>query len=100
VEDKELFDRLEKVGLAEKLEASPEWALVKEAANRIVEKAVMEFITSDPSDMVRMAQLQIIIKKYKFNLFREINSLKQESTLLYEEAADRGIKVGDKNNLV
>ncbi len=99
LDDKELYDRLHKAGLAEKLKSSEEWQLVKEAANRIVEKAIREFISADPSDMVHIAQLQIIFKKYKYNLFSEVDAIERESKMLYEEAVDRGLIGGEGPNL-
>lgn len=92
LDDKELFDQLEKAGLAEKLEDSPEWKLLKEAANRIVERALTEFaLRTKPDDQAAIITLQTIIKKYKFGLFDEIKVLKDASNMLYEEARQRGM---------
>jgi hypothetical protein len=92
LDDKELYDQLEKAGLAEKLESQPEWALIKEAANRIVDRAITEFaLRTKPDDMKAIIMLQVIIKKYKFGVFDEIKVLKEASEMLSEEAKSRGI---------
>ena len=93
--DPELYDQLEKANLAEKLEVQPEWAMLKEAANRIVERAVLELtVKCKASETERIIQLQTIIKKYKYGLFDEIKVLKMESEQLFTEAHDRGLVGG------
>ena len=90
--DRQLFDELEKAHLTERLETTPEWKMLKEAAGRIVERAVTEFaVKVKPDDVTRIIQLQTIIKKYKYGLFDEIRILKQESEQLFTEARDRGL---------
>ena len=91
ISDKELFEKIEEAHLVERLESDPAFNLLKVAASRIVDKAIMEFTKTAPDDAMAIAQLQIIIKKYKWNLFNEINLIKQESKLVYEEARDRGV---------
>jgi hypothetical protein len=98
--DPQLFEQLEKANLAEKLEVQPEWAMLKEAANRISERAVMELaVKCKPSDLERVIQLQTIIKKYKYGLFDEIKILKMESEQLMTEAMDRGLIGGWLQNV-
>ena len=90
--DKELFDNLEKANLADKLENQPEWKMLREAADRIVDRAVAELtLKVKPSETERIVQLQTIIKKYKYGLFDEIKILKMESEQLFTEASDRGL---------
>ena len=93
--DSELYGELEKANLADKLENQPEWAMLKEAAQRIVDRAVSQFaLKCEADDIRKIIMLQTIIKKYKFGLFDEIKILKMESNQLFEEAKDRGL-VGD-----
>ncbi len=92
LDDKELYDQLEKAGLAEKLENNPEWKLLKEAANRIIDRAITEFaLRTKPDDLKAIIILQTIIKKYKYGIFDEIKVLKDASNMLTEEARDRGL---------
>lgn len=90
LDDKEIFDKLKKAELAERLLASPEWKLLKEAALRIVDRAISKFaLSTKADDLVAIIELQIIIRKYKFGLFEEIDLLAQEGIVAFEEAKDR-----------
>lgn len=96
LDDKTLFDNLQKAGLVDKLETSEEWKMLKEAATRIIDKAVYEFalktdVSSEPKDLAKVIRLQQVLRLYKYGLFREIELLKQESDFLFEEAKDRGM---------
>lgn len=90
--DKELFESLSKAGLSDKLENSPEWKMLREAADRIVNRAVNEFaLKAKADDLTRITELQAIIRKYKYGLFDEVQLLKVESEFIYQEAKERGI---------
>ena len=92
MDDKELYEQLEQAGLVERLENDPAWGMLREAGNRIVERAVAEFaLRCDPTDVKHVTELKTIIKKYKFGLFNEVSVLKSESEQLYQEARNRGI---------
>ena len=91
IDDKALYDLIEKSNLAEKLETDPAWKMLREAGDRIVERAVNEFATkTNPNDTERIVELQVIIKKYKYGLFDEIRILKQESDTAFRELQERG----------
>ena len=90
LDNRELYERLERSGLADKLDHDPAWRLVKEAADRIVEAAIKEIVNTPPNEMVRIAELQQVIKKYKYALFSEIEMLKQEGELAFNELKERG----------
>ena len=93
--DKELFDLVEKANLAERLENDPAWKMLKEAADRIVDRAITEFaLRTNPNDTERIIELQVIIKKYKYGLFDEVRVLKNDAANAFEEAKDRGA-IGD-----
>lgn len=92
LDDEQLYDEFKKADIANRLATSPEWALVKEAANRIVERAVDKFATAtDPSDMGAILELQLTIRKYKHGLFAEVEMLAQTSEIYFDELAERGV---------
>jgi len=92
LDDRVLYEKLEKAGLADRLETQPEWKLLKEGSERIIERAIAEFaLKTKADDIVRIIELQTIIKKYKYGLFEEIKWLVQEGELIFEEGKNRGI---------
>lgn len=92
LDDKELYDKLEKAELASRLKGSSEWKLLEEAARRIVDRAITEFaLKTKADDIVRIIELKTIIKKYKFMLFDELEMLVQEGEYAFEEAKQRDI---------
>lgn len=96
LDDKTLFQELQKAALVDKLESSEEWKMLREAATRIIERAIYEFalkteVSSDPKDLSKVIRLQQIIRLYKFGLFKEVEILAKESDILFNEAKDRGI---------
>lgn len=69
-------ETLRKIDLTTTLVTSNEWRIVKDAAERIVERAVYKFATATKADdLVGIIELQTIIKKYKYGLFSEIEQL-------------------------
>lgn len=93
LDDKDLFDQLEKAALSDKLKGSPEWKLLQEAADRIVDRAVNQLVLLQltPESMYKAMTLQTIIRKYKHDLFGEIDFLVKEGEKAFEEASDREI---------
>lgn len=89
LDDKELFDRLEKAGLVEKLQTDPAWGLLKEAAGRIVDRAERTLVNTPASNTEGIIELQQVIKKWKYGLFAELEMLKQESEVAYRELQER-----------
>lgn len=90
--DEELYEELKKADLAEKFLESPQGKLIQEAALRIVDRAVTEFALA-PSDILKdpekLAELRVIIRKYRFGLFEEIKQISREGFLIYEEFKTR-----------
>lgn len=83
---------MQKAGLVEKLASDPAWAVVKEASDRVVNKAIAEFaMNTKADDIIKIISLQTIIKKYRFGLFNELKMLESESNAIYEEAKQRGL---------
>lgn len=91
MEDKELYDALQRAGLIDKLTNSEEWMMLREAGNRIVDRAINQFMETPANDTLKIMELQVIIRKYRRGLFQEVESLKRESTMLFEEAKERGL---------
>lgn len=90
LDDKELYDKLNKAELADRLLVSPEWKLLKEAASRIVDRAISKFaLSTKADDLVAIIELQTVIRKYKFGLLEEIDLLAQEGIIAFEEAKAR-----------
>ena len=94
--DKEIYDRLEKAALADRFLNSQEGKLIKEAADRIVERAVTKFALGGPKlakDPVAIMELQMVIKKYKFGLFSEMDMLRKEGEYIFQEAKIRKLNL-------
>ena len=92
MEDKELFDRLHKADLAQKVKTHDDWALLTEARERIVDRAIAAFaMGTKADDLVRIIELQTIIKKYKYGLFDEIEQIAREGELVFNEMRDRDL---------
>jgi hypothetical protein len=90
MEDKELYDMIDEAGLAENFLNSPFGKLMKEAANRIAERVDREFaMNADPTDIAKMWELKMTLKKYKFQLFDEIYWLAQDGRDAYDELTAR-----------
>lgn len=87
--DKELYDKIHQAGLAERLANSEEWQLVQKAADRIVERAVRTLVNTPATNMAAVIELQQVIKKYKFGLFAEIEMLRKEGELIFDELKER-----------
>lgn len=92
LDDKELHDRIEKARLSENFIHSYEGKLIKEAAIRIIDKAVAKFALQTKADNLReIIELQTIIRKYRFGLFDEMKLLIQEGEFAFEELKERDL---------
>ena len=92
LDDKELVQKMDKAGLADKLKNDEAFQLLKEAGNRIAERAISDFVFKVPLDEIQaIATLKAIIRKYKYELFTEIGTLAVEGDILFEEIKDRGL---------
>ncbi|MCR4286872.1 MAG: hypothetical protein NUW09_02535 [Deltaproteobacteria bacterium] len=90
LDDKALFDRLQQAELANRLLVSPEWQLVKEAADRIIERALAKFaLNIKADDLLGVMETQMLLRKYKYGLFSEVEQLAQEGELYYLELKNR-----------
>lgn len=94
--DKDLFDLFAKADVAEKLMNQEEWKILKEASERIAERAIKRLATITKADnIVEIIELQTIIKKYRYGLFSEVEQLKTEAEFIesqvVEEIEDREI---------
>ena len=94
IEDTELFKRLYDADLASKLQGSEDWKLLREACDRIVERTIKKFALDTKvgvASMEDILELQLIIRKYKYGLFDELEMLANEQDFLRSEANERGI---------
>ncbi len=90
--DIEIYELLEKANLAEMIAEQPEWKLLRTASERIIERAIEQFAKhTDPENLVEIIKLQVTIKKYKYGLFEEVEFLRQDAELAFEEAKARDI---------
>lgn len=90
--DKDLYDLLQKATLADRLTMSSEWKLLKEASERIVERAIYKLVFKiDTSNIKEVENIRATIEKYKYGLFAEIETLKDEAEVSYHEASARGL---------
>lgn len=92
--DKELYDKIHQAGLAERLVNSEEWQLVQKAADRIVERAVRTLVNTPATNLAAVIELQQVIKKYKYGLFAEVEMLRKEGELVFDELQERDALTG------
>lgn len=93
LKDAELLEKLEASALSNKLKNEPEWRLLQTAADRIVDRAVNKFAVMKvcPDNLCEVIELQVIIRKYKMGLFKEVEQLAQEGDIVVGELKERGI---------
>lgn len=92
LDDKELVKKMDKSGLAEKLKGDEAFQLLREAGNRIAERAISDFVFKVPLDDIQaIATVKAIIRKYKYELFAEIETMATEGDMLFEEIKDRNL---------
>lgn len=92
LDDKELVKKMDKSGLAEKLKSDEAFQLLREAGNRIAERAISDFVFKVPLDDIQaIATVKAIIRKYKYELFAEIEAIAMEGDILFEEIKDRNL---------
>ena len=92
LDDKALFDKLQQAELANRLLNSPEWGLVKEAAERIIDRALAKFaLNMKADDLLGIMETQMLLRKYKYGLFSEVEQLAQEGELYYLELKGRDL---------
>ena len=94
LDDKELFEKLHRAEMAEILRTDPRFQLLNEARNRIVERAILKFVTDDDHDNIaKTIEFKIIVKKYKYGLFSEVEQMAKEGDILFDEMQARGIEL-------
>jgi len=78
-------------------EESEQWKMFNEACSRVAEKAKMDLIKTAPDNMVRIIELQQIIKLYS-NVFKGLmNSFKQAGFVALKEEQSRN-PIGSGSN--
>ena len=88
----ELADRIDDAIIAENFAESKQWALIKEASDRIASKARDELLNTDPvNEAGRIMELQITIKVLQNILPGIVRGLREEGKLAFAVYHDRGL---------
>ena len=92
LDDKELLQKMDKSALADKLKNDEAFQLLREAGNRVAARAIHDFVFKVPlDDLQGLASLRAIIRKYKYELFAEIEAIAMEGDILFEEVKGRDL---------
>jgi hypothetical protein len=89
--EKDDYDRIDKIEqgvMINNFIHSPEWELIQGACNRLVDIATDNLIKTSANEIVRIVELQCIIKLYKDVLKSLINSYIKEGEIAYKERKD------------
>jgi len=90
--DKELYERIEKAGLVAEFVHSDHGKLIQEAANRIVDRTIAEFaLRTKVDDTAKIAELKATIRKWRFELFSEFKLLIDEGGFAADQFKTRPI---------
>ena len=90
--DQEIFDQLRSAELAEKVEHSDEWKLVREAIKRVYEKHQKLLQSADPTETELIMNLQVICKMYDEAFLPQlIKNFQNIGEFAYQEAKRRSI---------
>jgi hypothetical protein len=90
--DDEILRQLEDARLADKLETSEEWGLVREAMRRTHDKHVKLLAETPPDDAVTIMQLQQIVKMYSESFLPTlIRNYRNVGEFAFNEAKSRGM---------
>ena len=88
--DEELYKIMDESDLAGSFLKTPMGLVLQEAAKRIVDQAVFKIaMVIDPKDVSAIWEQKLIIRKYKYGLFEEINQLSREGVVAYSELTAR-----------
>jgi len=98
LDEKDLYDIVEDANEAMKLLNGPNGKVIKNASDRIVERAIYKFAKqTDPKDLAKVIELQLIIRKYKYGLFEEVQKLHQEGEEAQKEIDNRNQTESDSD---
>lgn len=86
LDDKELFDKMEKAALAERLTSSPDWQLLDEIRKRAIDKWIDYFILKmDTKNIADVEMVRSMLAVWKYDLFKTLGIVKQEGQIAFEE---------------
>ena len=86
LDDKHLFEEMEKAALAERLTTSPEWQLLDEVRKRAIDRWIDYFIFKmDSNDVADIEKVRSMISIWKYDLFKSLDILKQEGEIAFQE---------------
>lgn len=92
VSDQEIMDQLRSAELAERLEQSEEWKLIREAIKRVYEKHQKLLQSADPTETELIMNLQVICKMYDEAFLPQlIKNFQNIGEFAYQEAKRRSI---------
>lgn len=92
VSDQEIMDQLRSAELAERLEQSEEWKLIREAIKRVYEKHQKLLQSADPTETELIMNLQVICKMYDEEFLPQlIKNFQNIGEFAFEEAKRRNI---------
>lgn len=89
--NEELLSRLDNAALADRLEHSEDWKIVREGAKRLADQAIEQLLKTAPTEQARILELQFIAKFCRDMLPSIVAYAKQDGFLAFYEAKDRGI---------
>lgn len=88
--DEELKKQLEDGILIEELENTEGWKIIKEACQRVSDKAMLALLKAKATDTALIIELQQVAKLYSTVLPSLLRHMKAESRLAFDELMDRG----------
>ena len=86
ISDKELFDKLQQAGVIEGLKNSEEWKIIDEVRRRAIDYWTYHLVFKvKAGDMSEFERIRAIIRVWKYDLFRDLEIIKQEGEMAFEE---------------
>lgn len=86
ISDKELFDKLQQAGIIEILKNSEEWKVIDEVRKRAIDYWVYHLVFKvKAGDIAEFERIRAIIRVWKYDLFRDLEIIKQEGEAAFEE---------------
>jgi len=91
LDDRELFEKLEKAALAEKLTTSADWKLLVEVMKRAADRWTEYFVTKvDSRNISDVEMVRAMIRVYRGDFLKGLEILRQEGEIVFEELKYRG----------
>lgn len=91
LEDQELFDRLEKAGLAAALVTDPKWAILNEALKRLGRACGKKLAKCNPTDLKTIVECQFTVNFCEEIVPSILRVAHSTGELAFNELKDRGV---------